>query len=342
MTLILVTGINGFVGSHVVLQLIEAGYKVRGTLRGGKIDNFRNVFGSKFPALEVVQVEDVGTGDLTDALKGVDAIIHVASPWPHKGPGPKECLNIAVEGYLNVLRQALKNGVTKVVMTGSWASSIDPTLKQAFDGHVSTEKDWGNVTEDELLAGEHDPVWTYIAAKTLAERVAWKFAGSERSLDLSIVAPPFIYGQFAPGFPLPEQSTMSTNQHIYTLFKGAIPPPLPPLFCDVRDVAKAHVAALLAPKSVSSVEEKRFLISGGFLIWKDVVEYLHQTRPELKDRLPALDATFPAFPGPPSTIDATRARTVLGMEKYHTWKETIDGAVDGLLEAEKAWNAVDA
>ncbi|KAF8072304.1 NAD-P-binding protein [Lyophyllum atratum] len=342
MSLILVTGVNGFVGSNVVLQLIEAGYKVRGTLRSGKIDDFRKFVGSKFPALEVVQVDDVGTGDLTDALKGVDAIIHVAAPLPFGGPGPKENLNIAVEGYLNVLRQALKNGVSKVVMTGSWASSIDPTLKQAFEGHVSTEKDWGNVTEDEFLAGEHDPMWTYLAAKTLAERAAWKFAETQPSLDLSIVTPPFIFGQFSPGFPLPEQSALSSNQHIYTLLKGAIPPPLPPLFCDVRDVAQAHVAALLVPKSTSNVEEKRFLISGGFLIWKDAVEYLHQTRPELKDRLPALDATFAPFPGPPTSIDATRAKTVLGMEKYHTWKETIDGAINGLLEAEKAWNAAKA
>ncbi|GLB45546.1 putative 3-beta hydroxysteroid dehydrogenase/isomerase family protein [Lyophyllum shimeji] len=342
MALILVTGVNGFVGSNVVLQLIKAGYKVRGTVRGSKMDNFRKIVGDKFPALEVVQVDDVGSGDLTDAMKGVDAVIHVAAPLPFGGPGPKENLNIAVEGYLNVLRQAVKNDINKVVMTGSWASTIDPTLKQAFEGHISTEKDWGNVTEEEFLSGNHDPMWTYLAAKILAERAAWKFAANEPALDLSIIIPPFIFGPFVPGFPLPEQIALSSNQHIYTLLKGAVPPPLPPLFCDVRDVAQAHVAALSTPKSSSNVEDKRFLVSGGFLIWKDAVEYLHATRPGLKARLPALDAVFAPFPGTPTSIDASRAREVLGMDKYYTWKEAVDGAIDGLLEAEKTWAATSA
>ncbi|KAG5647324.1 hypothetical protein H0H81_007759, partial [Sphagnurus paluster] len=96
------------------------------------------------------------------------------------------------------------------------------------------------------------------------------------------VALPFIFGPFVPGFPAPAQGALSSNQHIYTLLKGSIPPPLPPLFCDVRDVAHAHVAALSAPKSAGSVEDKRFLVYGGVLTWKQAVEYLHEKRPELK------------------------------------------------------------
>ncbi|KAG6865599.1 hypothetical protein C0991_001023 [Blastosporella zonata] len=183
-------------------------------------------------------------------------------------------------------------------------------------------------------------MWTYGAAKALGERAAWKFAAEQPTLDLSIILSPFIFGPFVPGFPFPAQSALSSNQHIYTLLIGVIPPPLPPSFCDVRDVAKAHVAALTAPKATANVEDKRFLICGGALIWKDAIEYLHQARPELKSRIPGLNAAFTPFPGPPTTIDTTRAKVVLGMDSYRDWKETLGAAIDALLDAEKTWGSV--
>ncbi|KAG5337051.1 hypothetical protein C0989_010978, partial [Termitomyces sp. Mn162] len=247
---------------------------------------------------------------------------------------------IAIEGYVNVLRQAVKAGISKVVITGSWAATIDPTMEQAFEGLVSTEKDWGHATEEEFLSGKHadNPMWIYSAAKILGERAAWKFAANEPSLDLSIIIPPFIFGPYVPGFPLPvAQSALSSNQHIYALLTGIVPPPLPPLFCHVRDVARAHVAALNVPKATSDVEDKRFLICGGSLVWKNAIEYLHNTRPELKERIPAVDAPVIPFPGPPTTIDASRARRILNMEKYCDWTETLVDTVESLMETEKTW-----
>ncbi|KAG6889933.1 hypothetical protein C0995_013457 [Termitomyces sp. Mi166 len=322
---VLVTGVNGFVGSNVADEVVKAGYQVRGTLRGGTIENFKAAISHKFPSLEVVQVDDVATADLTDALQGIDAIIHVAVPLPFGGSGPKENLSIAVEGYVNVLRQAVKAGISKVVITGSWSATIDH---------------WGDATEEEFLSGKHadNPMWIYAAAKTLGERAAWKFAANEPSLDLSIIIPPFIFGPYVPGFPLPAaQSALSSNQHIYALLTGVVPPPLPPLFCDVRDVARAHVSALNLPQATSNLEDKRFLICGGSLVWKDAIEYLHKARPELKDRIPAIDAPVLPFPGPPTTIDGSRAKMKLNMEKYRDWTEMLNDTVNSLLDAEKMW-----
>ncbi|KAG6823674.1 hypothetical protein H0H92_009391, partial [Tricholoma furcatifolium] len=302
-----VTGVNGFVGSNVAFALLNAGYEVRGTIRGDKVKSFKDAIGDKFPALEVVQVDDVTTADLGNVLKG-----------------PKDNLNIAIEGHLNILRQAVKAGISKVVITGSYSATFD---------------DWNPATEEEFLSGAHNenPMWIYCAAKALGERAAWKFANENPSLDLSVVIPPFIFGPYVPGFPIPGKSALSSNQHIYTLLTGALPPPLPPLFCDVRDVARAHVAALSVSKATIIVEQKRFLVSGGTLIWRDAVEYLHEARPELKDRIPALDTAFVPFPGPISTIDAARAKKALKMESYCDWRGTLSATVDSLLEAEKNW-----
>ncbi|KAG5634054.1 hypothetical protein DXG03_006357, partial [Asterophora parasitica] len=156
-------------------------------------------------------------------------------------------------------------------------------------------------------------------------------------------APPFIFGPLADGFPAPKQAAaLSSNRHIYTLLKGSLPPVLPPGFVDVRDVARAHVLALNVPKAEVNLEDKRFIVSGGILVWKDAVEYLHKKRPELKARLPAVDGAFPPFPGTPSTIDVTRAKVVLGIQKYYSWQETLENTVNSLLDAEKIWDAVKA
>lgn len=74
------------------------------------------------------------------------------------------------------------------------------------------------------------------------------------------------------------------------------------------------------------------------MIWKDAVEYLHEIRPELSGRLPSVNAEFVGFPGPPATIDATRAKEALKMDAYIDWKQTIVNTVDTLLDAEKAWD----
>jgi hypothetical protein len=108
-----VTGANGFVGSHIIYQLLEKGYRVRGwahllrrhllgfdhlflnprTARGAKIDLIKATFSSYGDKFEVVTVNDVAVHNLSDHLEGVDAVIHAAAPLPGKGD-PKALLNV--------------------------------------------------------------------------------------------------------------------------------------------------------------------------------------------------------------------------------------------------------
>ncbi len=137
--------------------------------------------------------------------------------------------------------------------------------------------------------------------------------------------------------------SLGTNALIYQLIAGEpgrpLPPQLPPYYCNVRDVARAHVLALGLPKlpADAEIQEKRFIVAGpGAMLWVDAVKMILVERPALKDRLPGLD-DVPPLPGPLSTVDTTRAADVLGMKEYVGLKETLFETVDALVAAEATW-----
>lgn len=137
--------------------------------------------------------------------------------------------------------------------------------------------------------------------------------------------------------------SLGTNALIYQLIAGEpgrpLPPQLPPYYCNVRDVARAHVLALGLPKlpADAGVQGKRFIVAGpGAMLWVDAVKMILVERPALKDRLPRLDDA-PPLPGPLLAVNTTRANEVLGMKEYAGLQETLLEAVDALTTAETTW-----
>ncbi len=218
--------------------------------------------------------------------------------------------------------------------------------------------DWGTVTEEEFLSSGHNPLWVYLAAKIMAETMAWKFARENPTVDLAtskyrlyecltfitrffLVNPPFIYGPANAQFPPVTPDRLGANRMVYSLISGEsgrpLPVQLPPFYCDVRDVAQAHIKALILNRS-ETPEEKRFLVSGGHFTWEEAVVDLEKRRPDLKSRLPSITASSSSgLPGRLSSIDVTQARDILHMEEYVRWESTIDDTISSLLIAEQKW-----
>ncbi len=215
------------------------------------------------------------------------------------------------------------------------------------------------MSEEEFLKGDHDVLWGYLAIKTLVEKMAWEFAQENPTLDLATskcrlyeclvsiikflqVNPPFMYGPVNTNFPPPMPDRLNANILTYSLISGEPERPLlsmqlPPFYCDVRDVARAHVKALTLDR-FEPPEKKRFLVSGGHFTWKEAVEYLEKSRPDLKSRLPPVTgSSFQELPGKLSSIDVTRARDILHMEEYIGWESTIGDTISSLLVAEEIW-----
>lgn len=249
-TTVLVTGASGFLGLWCVRKLLEAGYRVRGTVRSLKrADRLRAILGQH--EVEGAGDEDrlsFAAADLDDDAGWADAVsacryvLHVASPLPNRLPDHEDELIVpARDGTLRVLGAAADAGVARVVQTSSVAAVI---YGLPSDGTVYDEDSWSDV----------EKIMPYPKSKTLAERAAWKFIdelGEDRALELAVINPGLILG------PLMSESVSSSGEVVKKLMKREMPgcPPLGWAPVDVRDVADAHLLAMTEPKAAG----KRFI-----------------------------------------------------------------------------------
>ncbi|KAJ7641998.1 hypothetical protein FB45DRAFT_988321 [Roridomyces roridus] len=338
--LIFVTGASGFLGSHIVLQLLEKGYRVRGAARGAKADHLTSTYtaagyGAQF---EAVKITDIVHDQFPQALVGVDALIHVASPLAGRQEAA-ELIKTAVDGTLNVVVQAEKVGVRRVVVTSSIATVLNPEGK-------FTDKDWSPITREMALTS-HDPMVPYTASKKFAELALWEWADKHPHVDVTTLNPTFFYGPFTPHYTLsssPDLSTLSTNKILYRLL---FPPPFgswprQTMYIDVRDVAAAHVRALSSPLSGEpGIGRKRIILSSP-TGWnaQTTRDFIAEKRPSLQGRL--IKGTPPVQPVlTPDVIpfDLERVEVVLGLKKedFKPTEETILDSIDALLAVEDEW-----
>ena len=279
MSTVLVTGGSGFVGIHVVLQLLAAGHAVRTTVR--RPDRRVDVL-AMLREGGAVAPENLSffTADLTrdegwrDAVEGCDYVLHVASPLSTSVPTDEnEMIIPARDGTLRVLRAARDAGVKRVVITSSVGAIAygHPPRAEPFD-----EADWTN-----LDGMEAQP---YIKSKTLAERAAWDFVAREGGgLELSVVNPAAIFG------PVLGPDFSGSIEIIKLLLNGAMPA-VPRIYfgpVDVRDVADLHLRAMTAPEARG---ERFIAVAGETLSILDIARVLRRELGPKARRVPRLQA----------------------------------------------------
>jgi dihydroflavonol-4-reductase len=248
---VLVTGGTGFIAAHCLVQLLEAGYRVRATMRDLKREpEVRSMLqtggadpGDRLTCFRADLSRDDGWAE---AAAGCDYVLHVASPLPLLEPkNEDEVIGPAREGAVRALRAAHDAGVQRVVLTSSFAAVGygHPPQSEPFD-----ETSWTDPKAPGLSA--------YVKSKTLAERAAWDFVEREGGgMELSVVNPVAVFG------PALGPDLSASVEVVRRMLDGGIPgcPRIAFGVVDVRDVADLHLRAMTHPAAAG----ERFLATGG-------------------------------------------------------------------------------
>jgi nucleoside-diphosphate-sugar epimerase len=173
----LVTGAYGFVGRELCTALNQQGYAVRGAVRN-------TISATQLPCVAVGSMTE--KTDWSEALRGVDVVIHLAARvhvMKESAADPlAEFLRVNLFGTSNLAQQAAHAGVKRLV----YVSSVKVNGEQTPETQSFAESD------------EPDPQDPYAISKWRAEQDLQRIA-YETGLEIVIVRPPLVYGPGVKG-----------------------------------------------------------------------------------------------------------------------------------------------
>lgn len=330
---VLLTGITGFIAKRIARDLLEAGHTVRGSLRTpARAEEVRAAVRPHLsdPAaldrLSFVSLDLTRDEGWAEAMAGMTALIHTASPFPMAPPRHEnDLIRPAVDGTLRALGAAAAAGVNRVVLTSSVAAiEANPKVGRA----PLTEADWSEVS--------HPRTTPYFKSKLLAERAAWDFVAAHPDMRLTTINPALVLGT-------PLDAKFGTSLELVARVLSGKDPMQPDIgfgIVDVADVSAMHVRALDRPESAG----KRYLASGGSVSMPEIARHLARRHPDRRIatrvapvavlRLLSLFdrsmKTALAVVGPPPVFDTSRARAEFGID-FTPWETAVDRAADAVL-----------
>lgn len=230
-----VTGASGFIGTHIVRELLERGYRVRATVRNpddaDKCAHLRSL-PSADERLTIVRSDLMDSASFDDAFDGCTQVYHAASPVYMTANDPqREIVEPALEGTRNVLAAIERAGtVRRVGLTSSVAAVVSTRRRPE---HIFTEEDWN---EDATV--ETNP---YGLSKTLAERAAWEYRDAmpeDKRFGLVVVNPVYVLGPVYAPVHL-RTSPSIVQDALVSTYPGNVPVCFP--IVDVRDVVETLI-----------------------------------------------------------------------------------------------------
>jgi nucleoside-diphosphate-sugar epimerase len=340
---VLLTGANGFLGSHILSELLDDGFFVRSVVRSqAKADQILRDFPSYKSKMDFGIVPDMTVhGAFNDVVKSsppFDAVIHQASPFFFASIGNNaEFLDPAIKGTTELLEaiKAHAPDVKRVIYTCSCAAVIDFNAPIGTTPQkVYTAEDWNPVTYEGALVGSKADA--YRASKKYAELAAWNFVKEEKpNFDLVSLNPPMIYGPLKHTVTnvkdINESNARLYNNFINSSKDALLPPGGVHMYVDVRDLAIAHVKAITTPEAAN----QRILVSSKSISSQEISDIFRRAFPELEERTPVGNPGTDSLPEGAYTISNEKAKTVLGL-KFRTDEECFVELARQLLEIEKA------
>ena len=315
-----ITGATGFVGAHVARAAAAQGAELR-LLARATSDT------SRLPSGAEVVVGDLRAPEVfAAALKGCEALIHVAADYRLWVPDPAEMYKANVEGTRELLRVAHEAGVRRVVYTSSVAT-------MGFHGDA--------VVDEETPVSEADMIGHYKRSKWMAEQVALE--AGRAGQEVIVLNPTTPIGSM-------DTKPTPTGRIVVDFLNGNFPAYVETglNLVDVNEIARMHLVAL----EKGRVGE-RYILGGENLTLKQILDRLGRISglPSPKMKVPhAVAMAFAYFDEtvtgkwrgkePRATVEAVRMGKKMMFAKSEKAERELGlkvGSVEGALMSACAW-----
>ncbi|EGO60079.1 hypothetical protein NEUTE1DRAFT_74849 [Neurospora tetrasperma FGSC 2508] len=289
-SLILVTGCNGLLASHVADQLLAAGYRVRGTVRNpNKCSYLTSLYSHRHGGpgkFELVEISDVTAPNAwDDAVKGVAGIVHCVGATDLTIQEPDSAAKEELEWQVGLLEAAKRAGTVKsfVFTSSAWALWMPDASKKVTLTEQSWNEDAVALARDKNVDPKTKGMAGFMALKTLVEQGVWEWVKREK--------PGFAFNTVLLDTVLGEcldpknQGIPSTPGMVHWIWENKhmaiIDLMEPQWFVDCVDMAKVYVAALA---SSPKVDRERLFVFGERYSFKEVARLLGEMFPERKEK----------------------------------------------------------
>ena len=267
-----VTGASGYIGSHVVANLLSRGATVRATVRDAsdpeRVDHLRALTVAEGGSLEIVEMDLFDTNSVDVAIAGCTDLIHTAASVIIRSREPQtKIVDPSVVGTRNVVAAVEKAGSVERFVHTSSTAAIRPMDWE--DGATLTTDTWA---DDATL--DANP---YGLAKVSAERIVrdWHAGQPEDARPrLVTIHPCMVFGP-----PMSPRHLRGSLALLMAMIRRDVPLNLPMQvsIVDVRDVAEAHVRALTGGE-----DEGRYLTVAGDMMMNEMAKALKNAHPNRK------------------------------------------------------------
>ncbi|KAI4316839.1 hypothetical protein L6164_024779 [Bauhinia variegata] len=308
-----VTGASGFIGSWLVMRLLERGYTVRATVRDPtnvkKVEHLLELPGAK-THLSLWKADLADEGSFDKAITGCTGVFHVATPMDFESQDPEnEVIKPTINGLLGIMKSCLKAKTVRRLVFTSSAGTVNVSEKQK---PVYDENNWSDL---EFCRTVKMTGWMYFVSKTLAEQEAWKFA-KENNMDFISIIPVLVVGPFL-GSSMPPSlitalSPLTGNEGHYSIIKQG-------QFVHLDDLCNSHIFLYEHPAA-----EGRYICSSRDATIHDIAKLLREKYPEYN-----IPTKFKNIPDHLDIVSfSSKKLTDLGFQYKYSFEDMFTGAVD--------------
>lgn len=286
---VILTGATGYVGQHILGELLDSRYKVIAIVRSQKSSDTLSKLFKQNPNLEFEIVEQLDKPHALDKVlekhQEAATFISTAAVVTFQAEDyERDVINPAIDLVKNIFSSIKDHApqINRVILTSSSASVVGLDKAFAYDAEYS-DNDWSPLTREMSTL---DGTMAYFASKKLAEEEAWKFIKEEKpKFDLVAIMPALVLGPVRFSSELSNGKFPSTSGMIGGLLHLKPDDAIPPMTAgavDVRDVARLHVDVIAS----ESASNQRILVESDKITNDNIIQTIIDNFPTYKNKLP--------------------------------------------------------